>query len=301
MRKGCRFLLPSALLVLGMLTSCVHTSPYKDQQFFQAMGSDAEIVLTANVERLKEAHPELLPPSLEVLTGRADRISLSLYKNGYSESDPYPASFSDFEYYGAAEGNFGSFTVNTALSWSKPFSKVKADGVKYYRNADGSLSAAVPRSGLLLFASEDYPAAYEKTVSDRSILITDTDAAMLSNALLGLYVKSPQTMIALGFDIPHSVLLQMERAVLYVVEKDQNYYLNGIIAMKSDILASTMLKLLRNAEVSRLRREGEKIDYALLKNRYVQTQSLVSIADYPMSDDEVKAFADMVGKASGGM
>ena len=60
MRKSVLLLLPLILLVL--LTGCVHNSPFTDsgEYFFQAMGKDGEIVVTADTERLKESMPAVL-------------------------------------------------------------------------------------------------------------------------------------------------------------------------------------------------------------------------------------------------
>ena len=197
-------LLPLILLVL--LTGCVHNSPFtgSGEYFFQAMGKDGEIVVTADTERLKESMPAVLETGtvLDELFDRSTRLSISFYKDSYSESDPYPADLSSFDFHGG----------------SKEFHKEKQEGVKYYTNDEGTLNLAVPKSGLLLFASDDYIETYAELFSNRVLNIPSDTAENMAESLMGMYVKSPQTMINLGFELPYSVIAKMSDAVLYVLE-----------------------------------------------------------------------------------
>ena len=292
-----------ALAVL-LLTSCVTRSPFKEEYYFQAMGTDSEIVMTADVAKLKTMEGSLLgvnDPLLSELIERSNRLSLSLYKDEYSEDDAYPSSLSDLEFYGAAEGDFPSFTVNTALSWSKELHKEKRNGVKFYTNDEGSIEVAVPKSGVLLFASKSYDEAYKKTISDRVIYIPSDTAALLGESVIGLYVRSPKTMIDIGFELPSSVIYQMSDAVIYVVEKDGSYYLNADITMKDENLASTLIKLLRNQIVAELRRAGVRPDYTALAEQYRQSGSVVSIREREMDSESISALTEKITGAAGGL
>ena len=121
-----------------VLSGCVHESPFTGDSgyFFQAMGRDSEIVLTADTGRVKEEMPSMLATGSSVmdeLFDRSTRVSVAFYKDVYGGEEEYPADLADFDYYGGLEGNYGSFTINTALAWSSQFHKEKVDGVKYYK------------------------------------------------------------------------------------------------------------------------------------------------------------------------
>ncbi len=301
MKRSLWFCLPLILILSG----CVHNSPFvdSDEYFFQAMGKDSEIVITADTEKLKEKKPELFETGsgvLDEMFDRSTRFSISFYKDVYSESDPYPADLSSFDFYGGLEGNYGSFTINTALSWSKAFHKEKQDGVKYYTDDGGTISLAVPESGLLLFASDDYVQAYLDTVKERFIHIPDDTARLMGESLMGIYVRSPRTMIYLGFELPYSVLAQMEDAVLYIVEKDGVYYLNADIRMQSGSLATTLQTLLRNQVVGELRRQGLRPDYTVLGRQYLSDGELVMVRDFELSDEQFDSFSGRIASISGG-
>ena len=298
-------LLPLILLVL--LTGCVHNSPFtgSGEYFFQAMGKDGEIVVTADTERLKESMPAVLETGtvLDELFDRSTRLSISFYKDSYSESDPYPADLSSFDFHGGFEGNYGSFTVNTAISWSKEFHKEKQEGVKYYTNDEGTLNLAVPKSGLLLFASDDYIETYAELFSNRVLNIPSDTAENMAESLMGMYVRSPQTMINLGFDLPYSVIAKMSDAVLYVLEdgEDGSFYFNADITMQSEDLARTLLQLLRNQVVAALRLEGVRPDYKELAAQYSSEGNLVMLRGVEMSSDQVASFAGQISEISGGV
>lgn len=292
-----------SLLVLTLLiTGCVHKSPFVEEYYFQAMGEDSEIVITADVVKAKEKG--LLigvnDPLMSELLDRSERVSLALYQDSYSDSDPYPADIALMDFYGAFEGNFPKLT-NTALSWSEEFHKEKSEGVKYYTNDAASIEVAVPKTGVLLFASKDYEKAYNKTIKDRVIYIPEDTAKLLGDAVFGLYVQSPETMFDLGFELPKSVVVQMRDAIIYVLEKDGVFYLNADITMDTESLAKTLNTLLRNQVVAEIRREGERPDFKLLSEQYKVLGDVVSIRDRIMSDNEVSSFMDKIKSASGGL
>ncbi len=290
------------LLVLIVFTGCVHKSPFVEEYYFQAMGEPSEIVITADVNKAKEKG--LLigvnDPLMSELLDRSERVSLALYQDSYSDSDPYPAEISDMDFYGALEGNFPKLT-NTALSWSKEFHKEKSEGVKYYTNDSESIEVAVPKTGVLLFANKDYEKAYSKTIKDRVIYIPEDTAKTLGTAVFGLYVQSPETMFELGFELPKSVVVQMQDAIIYVLEKEGSFYLNADITMDTESLAKTLNTLLRNQVVAEIRRSGERPDYRLLAEQYKVVGDVVSVRDRVMSDSEVASFMDKLKSASGGL
>ena len=198
-----KIIFPLMIMVLMALTGCAHHSPFEDsgEYFFQAMGKDSEIVLTADSGKIRQTLPSALETGSAVLNelfDRSTRISVAFYKDSYGGEADYPANLADFDYYGGLEGNYGSFTINTALAWSGVFHKEKEEGIKYYTDDQGSIQVAVPDSGILLFASQSYVQAYRDLIEERIIRISDETAARIGSSLFGIYVHSPQTMIDLG-------------------------------------------------------------------------------------------------------
>lgn len=303
MRKS---FLPLILMMLAVLTGCAHQSPFadSDEYFFQAMGKDSEIVLTADSGKIRQTLPSALETGSAVLNelfDRSTRISVAFYKDSYGGEADYPANLADFDYYGGLEGNYGSFTINTALAWSGVFHKEKEEGIKYYTDDQGSIQVAVPDSGILLFASQSYVQAYRDLIEERIIRISDETAARIGSSLFGIYVHSPQTMIDLGFELPYSVIVKMSDAVIYVNESEGKYYLSADITMQSEDLAATLLQLLRQQVVGELRRQGIRPDYQLLSQQYSSDGTLVMIRDFELTEDQMLAFFSRIENISGGV
>lgn len=290
------------VIVLLILTSCTHTHEFKDGYYFQAMGEDSEIVVTVDTQKAREVRPTLLGVNDSLLSSildKSSRISVSLSKDEYKEDDPYPADIASMNISGAIEGDYSKFIINTGLGFSKDFSKVKEDGVKYYTNSENSIELGSPTSGIILFSNDSYKELYDTTIKNRVIKISDEKAALIGESVMGLYVRSPQTMIALGFEIPLSVIVQMSDAVIYVVEKDSVFYLYADITMKSSSLAKTLNTLLRNQVVAEIKRQGEKPDFKVLGQQYYTQDDKVLIRDRVMNEAELTAFEMQLKVASG--
>ena len=290
------------VIVLLILTSCTHTHEFKDGYYFQAMGEDSEIVVTVDTQKAREVRPTLLGVNDSLLSSildKSSRISVSLSKDEYKEDDPYPADIASMNISGAIEGDYSKFIINTGLGFSKDFSKVKEDGVKYYTNSENTIELGSPTSGVILFSNDSYKELYDTTIKNRVIKISDEKAALIGESVMGLYVRSPQTMIALGFEIPLSVIVQMSDAVIYVVEKDSVFYLYADITMKSSSLAKTLNTLLRNQVVAEIKRQGEKPDFKVLGKQYYTQDDKVLIRDRVMNEAELTAFEMQLKVASG--
>lgn len=290
------------VIVLLILTSCTHTHEFKDGYYFQAMGEDSEIIVTVDTQKAREVRPTLLGVNDSLLSSildKSSRISVSLSKDEYKEDDPYPADIASMNISGAIEGDYSKFIINTGLGFSKDFSKVKEDGVKYYTNSENSIELGSPTSGVILFSNDSYKELYDTTIKNRVIKISDEKAALIGESVMGLYVRSPQTMIALGFEIPLSVIVQMSDAVIYVVEKDSVFYLYADITMKSSSLAKTLNTLLRNQVVAEIKRQGEKPDFKVLGQQYYTQDDKVLIRDRVMNEAELTAFEMQLKVASG--
>ena len=164
------------VIVLLILTSCTHTHEFKDGYYFQAMGEDSEIVVTVDTQKAREVRPTLLGVNDSLLSSildKSSRISVSLSKDEYKEDDPYPAYIASMNISGAIEGDYSKFIINTGLGFSKDFSKVKEDGVKYYTNSENTIELGSPTSGVILFSNDSYKELYDTTIKNRVIKISD--------------------------------------------------------------------------------------------------------------------------------
>lgn len=293
-----------AVLLTALLASCTNTHVFEDGYYFQAMGEEAEIVVTVDTQKARAARPSILGVDDSLLTSLLDkstRVSVSLSKDEYSEDDPYPADISSMNVSGAVEGDYSKFMINTGLGFSKEFSKVKEDGVKFYTDKENSIEVASPTSGVILFTNDSYPDLYDRTIRNRVINISAEKAALIGESVMGLYVRSPRTMIQLGFEIPLTVIVQMSDAVMYVVEKEGVFYLNADITMKSDSLAKTLNTLLRNQVVAEIKRNGGKPDFKVLGQQYMADGDRVLIRDREMSESDLQAFEAQIKLASGSL
>ncbi len=265
------------LIISVLFSSCVHHSPFEEEYYFQAMGESSELVVTTDVNKLEESSLNVLPDSGigKPLVDRADRISVSLMPKTF---DKYPLEVSDYDISGGFEGNFGAFTVNTALSWADGFDKVKEDGVKYYTN--GTVSAAVPKSGILLFSTSDYLDVYKRTFSERIKLIEDEIAKEMAGSAVALFVRTPQTLLDLGFEFPDTVIKQIYTSYFMLDDIDGNVVMNGKLVMFDNGGARAMNTILRNQLIQSIRRSGQKLDIKAIANYFTYEDNVVSINSF---------------------
>ena len=283
----------SVLAIAVAFTGCVHHSPFQSEYYFQAMGRDGEIVVTADASRVKEGNAELgSNPVME----RTERINVALMPD---ESGTYPLPIENWTLYGALEGNFGKVLVPMAIGSMDGFEKVSIDGGKYYSN--GKISMGVPETGILLFSTGDYEEAKERTLDKRSLLIPSKMADLMASSLFAIYVKSPRTMIDLGFDLPFAVLSSMNYAIISVDTSDSVHYMSATVDFSDERSAKTFSVLMRNLAVQRIRRAGERLDIKALSDMIRQEGSSVLILNKVMEDEEFSKYLDIVSSFSGGI
>lgn len=274
------------ILVLAfalLLSSCVHHTPFEDEYYFQALGDSSELVVTADVNKMENSSlSEVLPTEglWKTIVDRADRVNVCMTP---MTLDKYPLDLSDYSISGGIEGNFGSFTVNTALSWSKQFHKEKIDDVKFY--TDGNLSVAVPKSGLLLFTDAEYIDLYRKTYSERVKLIEDEIANDMASSTAAVFVRTPQTLMNLGFELPDTTLKQIHTSYFMINEVDDQLLLSGYMIMLDKSGARTMNTILRNQIIQSLKRSGQKVDVKALAGYFNYDGNVVTISSFPLEGE----------------
>ncbi len=277
----------AALLVL--LSSCVTRGPVGDEQYFQAMGLDGEFVITVNADLLDvDQYVNTDDKAVSYLTDRMSRLSIALHDSTGEAKD-----FSEYDYYGALEGDYSKFLINSALSLSSLFTKQKdpETKLKFFVDNESGLEAAVPARGIILFSSTKVVDNYNQTyTADRVTRISDEDAAKLSNSQIGFYVSNPKTMVDLGFDITQAALDNIE-SILLVMDDD---VISVDFRIKSVELADSFSVIIKAGYVGNLRKSGEKVDVASLKQMFTQELSTVSVNDMPLSKEQKASIEEIV-------
>ncbi len=284
-------LLFTALLVL--LSSCVTKSPLGDEQYFQGIGLDGEFVITVNADLLDVGkYVSTDDEAIQYITERMSRLSLALSDNS-GGSSPVTTDFSEYDFYGALEGDYSKSLINGALAVSSLFTKQKDSGtkLKFFVDKTSGLEAAIPANGIILFSSTDVVDNYRQTyTSGRAKLISDEDAAKLASSQIGIYVSNPRTMLDLGFDITQTALDNIE-SVLLVMNDD---VVSVDFRIKSEELAKSFSVLIKANYVGNLRKAGEKINVAALKEMFTQELSTVCVNDMPLSKEQKDSIEQVV-------
>ncbi len=267
------------IIVLLVLSSCVTRSPLGDEQYFQALGLDGQFVITVNADLLDvDKYVNTSDEAVKYITDRMDRLSIALYGNSDS-------AFSEYDYYGALEGDYSKSLINSALSLSSLFTKQKDSEtkLKFFVDNESGLEAAIPTKGIILFSTTSVVDNYKQTyTSDRVRNISSEDAARLASSQIGVYVSNPQTMIDLGFEITKAALDNIE-SILLIMNDD---VISVDFRIKSEELANSFSVLIKAGYVGNLRKAGEKIDLASLKKMFTQELSTVRVNDMPLSKEQ---------------
>ncbi len=82
--------------------------------------------------------------AIDGILDRTDRISLSIDNSSGTAAAP--------AFYGGLEGNFGYFTANTALKFSREWKRETDSSVVYFHSDQNALDVMIPRSGIVLFS-----------------------------------------------------------------------------------------------------------------------------------------------------
>ena len=285
-------------MMLMSVISCVHR-PFVVEYYFQAMGEPQEIVMTVDMSRHETLTGSMISsdPSFSALLSRVNRLSVALYDTKGTTSEDGILSLQDlstYAYYGAVEGNIPAFLTNSMLLWDDAWDKVEEQSVRYYRNTQLGLDVYAPKRGLLLFASDDYLKAYQRTYRNRTTQIPRGLADRMATSVFGLYVHSPQAMIDVGLAIPKTVLEQTE-SLMFVIEEslEGELTLGGIITMQNTRLANALSILLKSSYIAEKRRNREPLGD--LTNLFILEENAVYINGYPLSEEQYRQFSQLFG------
>lgn len=292
MRRTVRFI-SLTLLLLFLLSSCVTRSPIGDEQYFQGLGLDGEFVITINAQLLDvDQYIQSDDTAVNYITERMTRLSIALY-DSKGTAGPVTEDFSEFDYYGAVEGDFSKTLVNSALSVSSAFTSSKDKGTKlrFFIDTQSGLEAAVPANGIIMFSTTDVVENYTQTYTEgRAAHISDEDAAKLAASQVGVYVSNPRTMIDLGFDINEVALSNID-SILMVMDDDT---ISAEFRLKSDDLADSFSILIKAGYIGNLRREGKKVNVSELKEMFTQELSTVNVNGMKLSEEQKNTILQVI-------
>ena len=291
-RNAVRSVLLAIVCVL-LLVSCVTKNPIGDQEYFQGLGLDGEFVITINADLLDVSeYIESEDAAVTYITERMSRLSLALVDRR-SDVPPVTSEFTEFDYYGAIEGDFSKKLVSGALNLSSLFTRSK-DGktkLKFYVDNESGLEVAIPADGIILFSNTDVVENYNQTYTEgRTTYISDEDALKLSASQIGIYVANPRTMIDLGFEITEQSLENMD-SILLVMDDDK---ITVDFRIKSEELASSFSVLIKASYVGNLRREGVKVNVSELKEMFTQELATVSVNGMPLTEDQKASINEVI-------
>ena len=282
-----------AVTCILLLASCVTRNPIGDQEYFQGLGLDGEFVITVNADLLDVSeYVQSDDKAVTYITERMSRLSLALVDRR-TDVPPVTTELTEFDYYGAIEGDFSRKLVSGALNLSSLFTRSK-DGktkLKFYVDNESGLEVAVPADGIILFSNTDVVENYNQTYTEgRTSYISDEDALKLSASQIGIYVANPRTMIDLGFEITEQSLENME-SILLVMDDEK---ITVDFRIKSEELASSFSVLIKASYVGNLRREGVKVNVSELKEMFTQELSTVSVNGMPLTEDQKASINEVV-------
>lgn len=276
-----------------LLASCVTKNPIGDQEYFQGLGLDGDFVITVNADLLDVSeYVKSGDQAVTYITERMSRLSLALVDRR-TDIPPVTTEFTEFDYYGAIEGDFSKKLINGALSLSSVFSSAKDKGtkLKFFVDNESGLEMAVPANGIILFSNTDVVDNYNKTYTEgRTTYISDEDAMKLASSQIGIYVANPRTMIDLGFEITEQALENIE-SILLVMDDD---VISVDFRIVSEELASSFSVLIKGSYVGNLRREGVKVNVSELKEMFTQELSTVRVNGMALSEEQKAAINEVV-------
>ena len=130
-----------AVICIVLLASCVTKSPIGDREYFQGLGLDGDFVITVNADLLDVSeYVQSEDKAVTYIAERMTRLSLALVDRR-TDVPPLTTEFTEFDYYGAIEGDFSKKLINGALSLSSVFTSEKDKATKLKFFVDNVLSS----------------------------------------------------------------------------------------------------------------------------------------------------------------
>ncbi len=241
MRKA---LLPALAVVLCLLlASCATPNPYGEENpYVYVIGQKGSYVFSTTDSEVASNFADLGPLQYRRVTGCLDPVTGRMY--------------------GAIEGDFRKGYVNTGLSVSGQFDKIRGKGLTYWKHRESGIELAVPANGIILFATDGIAGVVESTFTN-PVLNERTDlASRIISVDTGVYVEKPVVMPDVGLDLDGAATERFDYIML--LADTSKYDLD--FGLTTENYASSFLTLLRAAYVAALKEAGEKVNVSALKD-----------------------------------
>lgn len=281
MKKFVKFLFIISIVLL--ITSCVTRSPFtQEDPFFKTLTEDSAFVFTIATDKVDLG----LEKELGIFASKIDRISFSLENDSYSD---YPTRFIGYDIQGAIEGKFTKTLIKTALGISEQFQKTDGKEIAFYKDTASGMELAVPHGGIILFSNTDVNQNYVENYTEKKagVIVDELITSKLINADAGMFISDPETMIDFGFDIPHSVVKQIEWMLITILGDK----LSLDVQFSSDSLARSFSYLIRGGYIASLKRSNVDFDITELKQVFLQDGNKVSVENLQLTEEEKALFS----------
>lgn len=260
------------LLLVFILSSCVYFDAGRED-ILQRLGNDGDTVVYVDTSGLRSSSLAPILPEGDIYD-RVTKLSVVISAGEFSA---------------VAQGKLSSTEVGTALIWSPQFVR-RSEEPRYYHSKDMGLSAGSIGEGLMLITSGDYEAEYASIFSGRMGVVAPSDAALMMDALIGVYVSEPSSLSSFDTGIPAESFQKMESVLLLISEGEENAILDGRIIMSDEESARALQIILRNMLVQEIRRKGERLDVKAISDIFTYEGSVLRISGYSLKRDVLESF-----------
>lgn len=278
------------ILIIFMVTGCVHKTPFQEEPYFSALGREGEFVITVNLEKSSVLTDQLLvllpdDAALDYLTSITDRLSVSAILPVIQQDGSYDNN--EIEFYGSIEGDLSMPILQTVLCISSEWEKVIKNTYSYWVNTNTGLQIAVPENGIAIFSQTGLDEVYQKTYVQRDIFVPLEIAERINNGLVGLYVEKPRYLFSLLENvIPYTLLISIESIWLTIDLNDDEYSLYGVIETSQKPATTVISITLKKKYLEKIRALEEKPEN-WMESILVDNSDDIIINNMEINSDEI--------------
>jgi hypothetical protein len=283
--KAVRYLV-GATLVLASFVSCTTTqvvSPEDNVVPIQSLAQDGDTLLVLDASSEKELVSSIVG---DTVSKKSKKISVEITPT----DDTYPMS--DYDINAVIEGNFPSLTTKIALSALSDGNMEREDGYPYYV-IDGN-QVGVLKTNMVGYSSSSY-ASLAKKIDEKNVGIDVETVLSLYSSDIGFYSIKPQTIFDLGLGLTQPMVQHMDSILILIDTGDENV-LNATFDLDTEESAATLNKLVKLGYISQLKKNGEKLDYSVLKLMFTEEGDIVNITQMPVTEEQMASLKASIKK-----
>lgn len=289
-----KFKLFGFLIVLTtVLVSCTTTkylSPESEVVPLQSLVDEGDTILLIDAQKERELITSLLG---EDIGSRAKEITIEIIP----KSDDYPLE--SFDYNAVVEGDFPYFLTNFTLNHFTDYEKVLEDSKSYYRNENTEIG--VMHKNMVGASNKSYLDLLDKV--DSKVKKVDTLTAIeMYDSNLSLYTKKPKTLFDFGIGLNKAMISHFDSLLLLINENDENeMLLTATFEVDTETNAKTLDRMIKSGYTGKLKKAGEKLDFASLRLMFIRDGNIVNIFDMPLSDEQVDLLKEKINSSNVGL